>query len=158
MRAPPSATIAVDGPEHRTFQHRGVDDEKHVEAGRQRVREVRHHCEIAGRAQLGEKRQSFASRLYRTRCDERTEHRDARRALAHQRAHRGRDVVFEKLSAIDVEIRHRQGAGPVAQLDAEEERIAARHRDPSHPGPEGGDLRLGVGARVTPVDDELPAA
>ena len=116
-----------------------------------------HHREVDGRAQLGEERQSLASRLHRGGRDERAEHRDARGSRTHQRAQGRRDVVLEELRAIDVEVRHRQGPIAVAQLDAEEERVAAGHRDPAHPRPEGDDLGLGVGARIEPTDDELPA-
>ena len=148
---------AIDRAQHRTLQHRRVDDQQHIEIGGQRVREVRHHREVDGRAQLGEERQPFASRLHRGGRDERAEHRDARGAFAHQHAQGRRDVVLEELGAIDVEVGHRQGPIAVAQLDAEEERVAARHRDPAHPRTEGSDLDLGVGARIALADDELPA-
>ena len=149
---------AVDGAEHRALQHRGVDDQEHVDIRRQRVREVRHHREIAGRAQLLEHRQSCASRAYRARRDERAQHRDARRALAHQEAERGRDVVLQELRTIDVEIGHGQGTRGVAQLDPEEEGVPARHRHPANPCSEGGDLGLGVGSRVEPAHGDLSVA
>ena len=59
---------------------------------------------------------------------------------------------------IDIEIRHRQGTRPVAELHSQEEGVAARHRDPVHPRSEGGDLGLGIGARIAPVHDDLSAA